>query len=164
MGIFGGFEGLHKKKIATNTLGKSFNRAFTDISKVPVIGDILNSTPLGSAVKTFAGAITGDIKGTLKNGLGLLPGTAGKIGSAVAEFIPESGSSSVSMDLPQNPYQEENDAVRAEELARQERFRTDPVYAKEQRDAWKAEKLRMSPNLEKANQTFQMFKKGARGQ
>jgi len=133
--------GFGKRRERTHALGKGFKRAFNKISEIPVLGDILNSTPLGSAVKVFGSAISGDLRGVAKSGLGLLPGAAGKIGSVVAEFIPEKSDEaqpiSENMQRIRDEIEMENEQKLQETIEGQRLMREDPVFAKQAKEDWK---------------------------
>jgi hypothetical protein len=132
--------GFGKRRERTHALGKAMKRAFEEIRKVPILGDILDSTPLGSAVKVFGSALSGDLRGVAKSGLGLLPGAAGKIGGVVAEFIPEKSDEipiSENMQRIRDDIEMENQQKLEQTIEGQRLMREDPVFAKAAREQWK---------------------------
>lgn len=133
--------GFGKRRERTHALGKAYKRAFEEIRKVPILGDILDSTPLGSAVKVFGSALSGDLRGVAKSGLGLLPGAAGKIGGMVAEFIPEKSDEeqpiSENMQRIRDDIEMENEQKLQDTIEGQRLMREDPVFAKQAKEDWK---------------------------
>jgi len=135
--------GFGKKPARKSVFGKNFKKAIEAIGKIPVIGDVFNATPIGAATKLVGSAISGDFKGALKSGLGLLPGAAGKIGGVVADFIPETEEEDGNVPYEQLKAQaDEESAMRqAEQDERRERYKTDQAY-KQEVDAGEKERRR----------------------
>lgn len=156
--------GFGKRRERTHALGKAFKRAFTEIRKVPVLGDILDSTPLGSAVKVFGSAISGDLRGVAKSGLGLLPGAAGKVGSVVAEFIPEKSEIPISENMQRIKDDIEMEMEQKLEQTREDQRRMrDPVFAKQAREDWKEiQKQQNERVIGGASNAIKMFSGGNR--
>jgi hypothetical protein len=148
MGIFSAgssFKGLYNKPKPKRSFGKYFKKIVSDIGNIPILGDIINATPIGAGLNLFGSALSGDLRGVAKAGLGLLPGAAGKIGGAVAEFIPdaeEEDSGNVPYEQLKAQADEESAMRQAEQDARRERYKTDQAY-KQEVDAGEKERRRI---------------------
>jgi hypothetical protein len=148
MGIFSAssssFKGLYNKPKSKHSFGKYFKKIVSDIGKVPILGDIINATPIGAGLNLFGSALSGDLRGVAKAGLGLLPGAAGKIGGVVSEFIPdaeEEDSGNVPYEQLKAQADEESAMRQAEQDERRERYKTDQAY-KQEVDAGEKERRR----------------------